>query len=130
MRFTELCYFCGAGRVREVMPPRRAAFSDSHLRLSDFSFKDSLFLEFFNQVICRIKSVGEDVKVLWTVCQGQFNLHAVVIGVGEDAVLRYVLYRRALLEGDLLPVNGEYHNEKRLISSNKGKSTAYDLKRH
>ena len=30
----------------------------------------------------------EDVKVLRTVCQGQFNLHAVVIGVGEDAVLR------------------------------------------
>ena len=34
----------------------------------------------------------EDVKVLRTVCQGQFNFHAVVIGIGEDAVLRYVLY--------------------------------------
>ena len=30
----------------------------------------------------------EDVKVLGTVRQGRFNLHAVVIGVGEDAVLR------------------------------------------
>ncbi len=34
---------------------------------------------------------AEDVKVLRTVCQGQFNLHAVVVGIGEDAVLRYVL---------------------------------------
>ena len=30
----------------------------------------------------------EDVEVLGTVGQGQFNLHAVVVGVGEDAVLR------------------------------------------
>ena len=79
----------------------------------------------------------EDVEVLRTVCQGQFNLHAVVIGIGEDAVLRKfvqatskvklaltlprrrqiypnVLYRRAFLEGGLLPVDGEYH-KKRLI---------------
>ena len=34
----------------------------------------------------------EDVEVLRTVREGQFNLHAVVIGIGEDAVLRYVLY--------------------------------------
>ena len=34
----------------------------------------------------------EDVEVLGTVGQGQFNLHAVVVGVGEDAVLRDVLY--------------------------------------
>ena len=30
----------------------------------------------------------EDVEVLGTVGQGQFNLHAVVVGIGEDAVLR------------------------------------------
>ena len=30
--------------------------------------------------------------VLRTVCQGQFNLHAVVLGIGEDAVLRDELY--------------------------------------
>ena len=30
----------------------------------------------------------EDVEVLGTVSQGQFNLHGVVVGVGEDAVLR------------------------------------------
>ena len=30
----------------------------------------------------------EDVEVLGTVRQGQFNLHAVVVGIGEDAVLR------------------------------------------
>ena len=30
----------------------------------------------------------EDIKILRTVCQGQFNLHGVVVGVGEDAVLR------------------------------------------
>ena len=29
----------------------------------------------------------EDVNVLRTVCQGQFYLHAVVIGISEDAVL-------------------------------------------
>ena len=54
----------------------------------------------------------EDVEVLRTVCQGQFNLHGVVVGVGEDAVLRYVLYWRAFLECGLLPVDGEYHNTK------------------
>ena len=31
---------------------------------------------------------AEDVKVLRTVHDGQFNFHAVVIGIGEDAVLR------------------------------------------
>ena len=34
----------------------------------------------------------EDIEVLRTVCQGQFNLHGVVVGIGEDTVLRYVLY--------------------------------------
>ena len=29
----------------------------------------------------------EDVWVLRTICQGQLNLHAVVVGIGEDAVL-------------------------------------------
>ena len=44
-----------------------------------------------------IDGVGENLKVLRTVCQGQFYLHAVVIGVGEGAVLRYILYRRPLI---------------------------------
>ena len=35
---------------------------------------------------------AEDVEVLRTVCQGQFNLHAVVVGISEDAVLLYVFY--------------------------------------
>ena len=69
------------------MPPRPAPFSDSHLRLSDFSFKDSQFLEFLSHLLCRIEGVGEDVEVLRTVCMGQFDLHAVVVGLGEDAVL-------------------------------------------
>ena len=34
----------------------------------------------------------EDIKILRTVCQGQFNLHAVVVGISEDAVLLYVFY--------------------------------------
>ena len=34
----------------------------------------------------------EDVEVLRTVHDGQFNLHAIVVGVGEDAVLLYVFY--------------------------------------
>ena len=74
----------------------------------------------------------EDIKILRTVCQGQFNLHAVVVGVGEDAVLRksvqaeckvkhaltllrcrliypYILYRRPLLQRCLLSVYRQYH---------------------
>ena len=38
---------------------------------------------------------AEDVEVLGTVRQGQFYLHAVIIGIGEDAVLRYVLFSAA-----------------------------------
>ena len=53
----------------------------------------------------------EDVEVLRTVCQGQFNLHAVVIGIGEDAVLRYILYRRPLLQRCLFSVYRQYHKE-------------------
>ena len=34
----------------------------------------------------------EDIEVLRTVREGQFNLHGVVIGIGEDAVLLYVFY--------------------------------------
>ena len=75
VRFIELYYYCGAGRVREVMPPRRAPFSDSHLRLSDFSFKYSLFLEFLGRLFGRVDDLGIVGEVLWTVCQGQFNLH-------------------------------------------------------
>ena len=41
-----------------------------------------------------IDGVVENVKVLRTVCQGQFNLHAVVTVIGEDAVLRYIFYLR------------------------------------
>ncbi len=74
----------------------------------------------------------EDAKALRTVCQGQFNFHAVVIGIGEDAVLRkfvqaeckvklaltllrrrqiysYILYRRPLLQRCLLSVYRQYH---------------------
>ena len=74
----------------------------------------------------------EDVAVLRTVCQGQFNLHAVVIGIGEDAVLRksvqaeckvkhaltlpkcrlihtYKFYRRPLLQRCLFSVYRQYH---------------------
>ena len=54
---------------------------------------------------------AEDVEVLGTVGQGQFNLHGVVVGVGEDAVLRYVLYRRPLLQRCLLSVYRQYHKK-------------------
>ena len=54
---------------------------------------------------------AEDVEVLRTVREGQFNLHAVVVGVGEDAVLRYVLYRRPLLQRCLLSVYRQYHKK-------------------
>ena len=48
------------------MPPRRAPFSDSHLRLSDFSFKYSQFLEFLGQLLRRVDNlgiVGEDLSL-------------------------------------------------------------------
>jgi len=61
-------------------------------------------------------------KVSWTVCQGQFNLHAVVIGIGEDAVLLYILYRRPLLQRCLFSVYRQYQKKQRLIC-HKGKST-------
>ena len=54
---------------------------------------------------------AEDVEVLGTVRQGQFYLHAVIIGIGEDAVLRYVLYRRPLLQRCLLSVYRQYHKK-------------------
>jgi hypothetical protein len=73
-------------------------------------------------------------EVLRTVCQGKFNLHAVVIGIGEDAVLRkfvqaeckvksaltllrrrqiysYVLYRRPLHQRCQFSVYRQYHKE-------------------
>ena len=55
--------------------------------------------------LCNIDRVGEDVKVLRRVCQGLFYLHAVVIGIGEDAVPRYIFYRRPLLQRCLLCIN-------------------------
>jgi len=54
---------------------------------------------------------SEDVEVLRTVRQGQFNLHAVVIGVGEDAVLRNVLDGGSFLECGLLAVYRQYHKK-------------------
>jgi hypothetical protein len=77
---------------------------------------------------------AEVVVVLRTICQGQFNLHAVVVGIGEDAVLRksvqaeckvkhaltllrcrliypYILYRRPLLQRCLFSVYRQYHKE-------------------
>ncbi len=86
---------------------------------------------------------AEDVKVLRTVCQGQFDFHAVVIGIGEDAVLRkfvqaeckvklaltllrrrqiysYILYRRPLLQCCLFSVYRKYHKEKS-VGLRKGK---------
>jgi hypothetical protein len=44
-------------------------------------------------------------EVLLTVCQGQFYLHAVVVGVSEDAVLRDVFYRKPLLLRCLFWIN-------------------------
>ena len=57
----------------------------------------------------------KDVKVLRTVRQRQFDFHAVVIGIGEDAVLRYILYRRPLLQRCLFSVYRQYHKEDRLV---------------
>ncbi len=88
----------------------------------------------------------EDVKVLRTVCQGQFNLHAVVAGIGEDSVFQKISASRmqskacfnyaevspdlsihtlskSLLEGGLLPVDGEYHKAKAVVL-HKGRTTA------
>ena len=64
---------------------------------------------------------AEDVKVLRTVCQGQFYLHTVVIGSGGDAVLRYILYRRPLLQRCLFSVYRQYHKEKSVGLPDKGK---------
>ena len=109
------------------MHSRRAPFSDSHFRLSDFSFKDSQFVEFLRHLLCRIEGVGEDVDVLRAVGPGRLNLHGVVVGIGEDAVLGDVLDGGGLLEGGLLPVVGEYHKES--VGLRKGKPAAYDGKR-
>ena len=68
-------------------------------------------LELLVLPLCNIDRVGEDVKVLRTVCQRQFNLHAVVVGIGEDAVLRYILYRRPLLQRCLFSVYRQYHKK-------------------
>ena len=50
-------------------------------------------------------------EVLRAVGQGQFSLHAVVVGIGEDAVLRYIFYRRPLLQRCLFSVYRQYHKE-------------------
>ncbi len=73
-------------------------------------------------------------EVLLTVCQGQFYLHAEVIGIGEDAVLQkfvqaeckvksaltllrrrqiysYVLYRRPLHQRCQFSGYSQYHKE-------------------
>ena len=49
--------------------------------------------------------------VLWTVCHGQFNLHAVVIVIGEDAVIRYIFNRGSFLQRCLLYVYRQYHKK-------------------
>ena len=54
---------------------------------------------------------AEDGDVLRTVRQRQFYLHALIVGVGEDAVLRYVLYRRPLLQRCMFSVYRQYHKE-------------------
>ena len=76
----------------------------------------------------------EDGDVLRTVRQRQFYLHAVVVGIGEDAVFRkfvqaeckvklaltllrrrqiysYILYRRPLLQRCLFSVYRQYHKK-------------------
>ena len=52
-----------------------------------FLLQNPQLLQVLGQLVRRVDILGIDVEVLRTVCQGQFNLHGVVIGIGEDAVL-------------------------------------------
>ena len=42
-----------------------------------------LLLQIDGQLVGQVDNHAEDVKVLRTVCQGQYFLHAVVVGIGR-----------------------------------------------